>query len=56
MTLQRAGSSRGRSRAVAALAAMIGARRGCSTIEWSYNSTFGRLFGYSKPKAKPLEP
>ena len=49
---------RERSRAiVAALAAlMLVLVAGCSTIESGYNSTFGKLFGSDKPKAKPLEP
>ncbi len=29
---------------------------GCSTIDSAYNSTFGKLFGTDKPKAKELEP
>lgn len=48
---------RARRAMVAALAALaLCLVAGCSTIDSAYNSTFGRLFGSDKPRAKPLEP
>ncbi len=46
--------SRAAGAVLAALALSLSA--GCSTLDSAYNSTFGKLFGSDKPKAKELEP